>query len=192
MELESQIEAILFWKGEPISRKRLLEVLKVSEVEINESNILSPADGTVVAIEEVEEKEYFHDRRIQVSVFMSPFNVHANWYPISGKIDYIKYHPGKHLVAYNPKSSFENEMSTIVIKSSNQCILVRQIAGIMARRIIYYAKQDEDIIQGSELGFIKFGSRLDILLPLNSNINVKLNERVKGKLTVIAKIDTIK
>ena len=163
-------------------------------VKVNANNIISSADGEVVAIEEVMENEYFHEKRIQVSVFMSPFNVHANWYPVSGTVKYMKYHPGKHLVAYNPKSSFENEMTTLVIESTvnrpqsteKREILIRQIAGIMARRIVYYSKEGQQTQQGEQLGFIKFGSRVDLLLPLNAKIKVKLNQKVKGTQTVIA------
>jgi phosphatidylserine decarboxylase len=162
-----------------------------------EKNIISVADGKVVAIEEVMEKEYFHDKRIQVSVFMSPFNVHANWYPLSGKVKYVSYNPGRYLIAHHPKSSLENEMTTIVIKTTNNKqpkmnneILVRQIAGVMARRIVCYAENDKEIKQGEELGFIKFGSRIDLLLPLNTAIKVKLNQKVRGNITVIGTLST--
>lgn len=156
-------------------------------IEKNETNILSSADGEIVAIEEVFENEYINEKRIQVSIFMSPFNVHANWYPVSGNIMYTKYHRGKHLVAFNPKSSLENEMTSTVIKTlNNKILLIRQIAGIMARRIVCYAKENSSIKQGEELGFIKFGSRVDILLPLDSDIKVTLKQKVKGKKTVIA------
>jgi phosphatidylserine decarboxylase len=157
------------------------------KVEFNESNVLSSADGEVVVIEEVFENEFLKDKRIQVSIFMSPLNVHANSYPVSGEVTYTKYHPGKHLFAYNPKSSLENEMTTTVIKNSdNKSILIRQIAGIMARRIVCYARQNDKVKQTDELGFIKFGSRVDLLLPPDAEIKVRLKQKVKGKQTIIA------
>lgn len=150
--------------------------------------ILCPADGTIVAIEEVEEPEYFKDRRIQVSVFMSPNNVHVNLYPISGKIVYTNYWPGSFLVAWHPKSSTENERNTVVIENSQYGpILVRQIAGALARRIVCYSKTNEKIQQGYELGFIKFGSRVDLYLPLTATVEVKLEQKVKGGITHIAR-----
>ena len=149
--------------------------------------IYAPADGKIVVIEEVEETEYFHDKRMQVSIFMSPLNVHVNRYPVSGEVTYTQYHPGKYLVAWHPKSSLLNERSTIVIKPPNgQEILVRQIAGAVARRIVTYSKVGEQAIQGTELGFIKFGSRVDVFLPLDAKINVELEQTSKGKQTVIA------
>jgi phosphatidylserine decarboxylase len=153
--------------------------------------IISPADGTVVVIEEVEENEYFNDKRLQVSVFMSPLNVHLNRYPISGKIKYYKYHPGKYLVAWHPKSSTENERTTIVVEDAKErSILFRQIAGAMARRIVFFGKNEQTIKQTDECGFIKFGSRVDLLLPLDVNLNVKLNDKVKGGISTIAKFNT--
>lgn len=153
----------------------------------NDSLVLSAADGKVVVIEEVMEKEYFKDRRIQVSIFMSPLNVHANRYPISGLVSYYKYHPGKYLVAWHPKSSELNERSTIVIKDSHgKMILVRQIAGAVARRIVSYTYEGKQVIQGDELGFIKFGSRVDMFFPLGTNIKVKIGDVVTGNRTVIA------
>jgi phosphatidylserine decarboxylase len=150
--------------------------------------ILCPADGTVVAIEEVEETEYFRDRRRQVSIFMSPNNVHVNLYPISGKIVYTNYWPGSFLVAWHPKSSTENERNSVVIENSHHgAIMVRQIAGALARRIVCYARTNERIHQGYELGFIKFGSRVDLFLPLSATINVKIEEKVKGGITRIGK-----
>ena len=150
--------------------------------------ILSPADGTIVAIEEVLETEFFNDMRLQISVFMSPNNVHVNLYPVSGKIIYANYNPGSFLVAWHPKSSTENERNTIVIQKDKQhTVLVRQIAGALARRIVCYAKTGERITQGCELGFIKFGSRVDLLLPLSSKVLVSLNQKVKGGQTTIAK-----
>jgi phosphatidylserine decarboxylase len=153
----------------------------------NEKNILAPADGKVVVIEEIFENEYFHDKRLQVSVFMSPFNVHVNRYPMSGKISYFKYHPGKYLVAWHPKSSTENERTTVVVKGEKSGeILFRQIAGALARRIVFYGKENEEVIQGSECGFIKFGSRVDLFFPLGTKLNVKLNEVVRGGESVVA------
>ena len=153
----------------------------------NFDEILAPADGKVVAIEEVTENEYFNDQRIQVSIFMSPLNVHVTRYPASGAITYSKYHPGKYLVAWHPKSSTENERTTVVIQTPlfGQ-IGYRQIAGAMARRIVNYAEVGESVQQGSDAGFIKFGSRVDLLLPLDSVITVKLNQKVVGAKTCIA------
>lgn len=156
---------------------------------IDHSQIIAPADGKVVVIEEVEEKEYFKDKRRQISIFMSPLNVHVTRYPISGEVMYSKYHPGKYLVAWHPKSSEENERTTIVVKGPKVGeILYRQIAGAMAKRIVNYAKVDDMAIQGSDAGFIKFGSRIDIFVPLDMKINVQLNQKVQGGKTVIAHI----
>ncbi len=155
----------------------------------NENIILCPADGKVVVIEETEETEYFHDRRIQVSVFMSPINVHVNRNPVSGIVSYFKYHPGKFLVAWHPKSSTENERTTVVVKTqSNVEVLFRQIAGALARRIVWYVKEQDTVTQGDEFGFIKFGSRVDIFLPIGTKINVNLDEKVVGGKTIIARI----
>jgi len=152
--------------------------------------IFAPADGKIVVIEEVEENEYFHDKRIQVSIFMSPLNVHVNRYPVSGQVVYAKYHPGKYLVAWHPKSSLLNERSTIVIKTANgQEILVRQIAGAVARRIVTYSKAGDQAVQGTDMGFIKFGSRVDIFLPLDAKINVEMEQISTGNQTVIATFD---
>lgn len=154
---------------------------------VHESKIISPADGKVVVIEEVYESEYLKDQRIQVSVFMSPFNVHVNRYPISGKLDYMKYHPGSFLVAWHPKSSTENERTTVVVENAKGIkVLFRQIAGALAKRIICYPKVGDIAKQGEEFGFIKFGSRVDIFLPLGTKINVKLGEKVTGGETVLA------
>ena len=153
-------------------------------------DIMCPADGKVVVIEEVEETEYFKDKRIQVSIFMSPLNVHANYYPISGAVTYTKYHPGLFLVAWHPKSSTDNERSTCVVKHENgQEILFRQIAGAMARRICYYAQKGDTATQGAEFGFIKFGSRVDLFLPLGTKIDVQLNQKVKAKLTKLGSLN---
>jgi len=152
------------------------------------NHILSSADGKVVAIEETYEEEYFKEKRLLVSVFMSPFNVHVNWYPFSGVVKYVKYHEGKYLVAYHPKSSELNERNTIVIEDAlGNTILMRQIAGIMARRIISYANKSDAIAQGGEFGIIRFGSRVDFYLPLDVDVKVKLNDKVKAQQTVIAK-----
>ncbi|MGB5668646.1 MAG: phosphatidylserine decarboxylase family protein [Maribacter sp.] len=149
--------------------------------------ILAPVDGKVVVIEEVLETEYFNDKRIQVSIFMSPFNVHVTRYPISGSVKYSKYHPGKYLVAWHPKSSTDNERTTVVINTPKFGeILYRQIAGAVARRIVNYAEVGESVRQGEDAGFIKFGSRVDLLLPLNCGIAVKLNQKVVGAKTCIA------
>ncbi len=155
-------------------------------INIDNNRVICPADGKIVVIEVVEEPEFFKGKRLQVSVFMSPLNVHVNWFPISGIIKYFKYHPGEHLVAFHPKSSTENERTTLVIENGNKSVLVRQIAGAVARRIVCYAKENENVIQGEPFGIIKFGSRVDIFLPCDAKINVKLNEIVKGKKTTIA------
>jgi phosphatidylserine decarboxylase len=158
------------------------------EFQSHPDSILCPADGTIVAIEEVVENEYFMDKRRQVSIFMSPNNVHVNLYPISGRITYTNYWPGSFLVAWHPKSSTENERNTVVIEDSlHGEVLVRQIAGAVARRIVCYAKTNERIEQGFELGFIKFGSRVDLFLPLSATIQVKLEQKVKGGITHIGK-----
>jgi phosphatidylserine decarboxylase len=155
-----------------------------------EGEIISPADGTVVVIEEVQETEFFNEKRLQVSVFMSPLNVHINRYPIAGLLKYYKYHPGLFLVAWHPKSSTENERTTAVVEDSKgRSILFRQIAGALARRIVFYGKEGDKVNQNQECGFIKFGSRVDLLLPLDVELNVKLNEKVKGGITTIAKFN---
>jgi phosphatidylserine decarboxylase len=156
---------------------------------VGDKNIVSPVDGKVVVIEEVFEPEYFKEKRIQVSIFMSPINVHVTRYPIGGQVTYSKYHPGKYLVAWHPKSSTENERTSIVIKNEN-CgeILYRQIAGALAKRIINYAKESTYVNQGDDAGFIKFGSRVDLFLPLDTEINVSLNQKVKGAEDIIAKV----
>ena len=156
------------------------------EINSNKNYILSPVDGKIVIIEKVYEPEFFKDERLQVSIFMSPLNVHVTRYPISGKVVFSKYHPGRYLVAWHPKSSTKNERTTIVIE--NQIfgkILYRQIAGAVARRIVNYAKESKNVIQGEDAGFIKFGSRIDLFLPLETKINVKINQKVKGGITVI-------
>lgn len=155
----------------------------------NEFDVLCPADGKVVVIEEVEETEYFKDKRIQISIFMSPLNVHANFNPISGIIKYVKYHKGLFLVAWHPKSSTDNERSTFVIEhKSGQEVLFRQIAGAVARRICYYVSENQEVKTGDEYGFIKFGSRIDVFLPLNCELNVKIGEIVKGRITKLGEL----
>ncbi|MFP4847240.1 phosphatidylserine decarboxylase family protein [Winogradskyella sp. PE311] len=155
----------------------------------NEKQALSPVDGKVVVIEEVMENEVFKDRRIQVSVFMSPLNVHVTRYPISGNITYSKYHPGKYLVAWHPKASEENERTTVVVQNDGfGKILYRQIAGALAKRIVNYALPNSIASQGSDSGFIKFGSRVDLFLPLDADIKVELNQKVRGGESVIAEM----
>ena len=155
---------------------------------INEKHIISPVDGKVVNIEKVYEKEYFKDERLQVSIFMSPFNVHVTRYPISGKVNFSKYHPGEYLVAWHPKSSEKNERTTIVLENEVVGeILYRQIAGALARRIVNYAKVGENVIQGKDAGFIKFGSRVDLFLPVDSILNIEINQHVRGGEDIISK-----
>jgi len=157
------------------------------QISFNDNYILSSADGKVVAIEEVIESEFFNDTRIMVSVFMSPFNIHVNWYPVKGKVIYTKYHKGKYLAAYNPKSSTDNERNSIVLENNRgEAMLIRQIAGVMARRIISYAKKDDVVEQGDEFGIIRFGSRVDFFLPTSVNLNVKIGDKVIAQKTVIA------
>tara|TARA_B110000003_G_scaffold195980_1_gene194689 strand:+ start:932 stop:1579 length:648 start_codon:yes stop_codon:yes gene_type:complete len=157
--------------------------------QIDDAHVVSPVDGKVVVIEEVQESEYFKDKRLQVSVFMSPINVHVTRYPIGGKVLFSKYHPGKYLVAWHPKSSEKNERTTVVVENSKfGKVLYRQIAGFLARRIVNYAKKDQNVVQGNDAGFIKFGSRVDLFLPLDTKLNVKLNQKVRGGETVIAKL----
>lgn len=158
--------------------------------QLHDAHIVAPVDGKVVAIEEVLEKEYFNEKRLQISIFMSPLNVHVTRHPVSGKVIYSKYHPGKFLVAWHPKSSEENERTTVVVKTRLAGeILYRQIAGALAKRIVNYAEEGSEVIQGSDSGFIKFGSRVDVFLPINTPITVELNQKVKGGLSVIAKIE---
>lgn len=157
---------------------------------LNTNQVLSPVDGKVVVIEEVFEKEYFKDKRLQLSVFMSPLNVHVTRYPVGGNVVFSKYHPGKFLVAWHPKSSEENERTTVVVKSKEfGDVLHRQIAGAVAKRIVNYAEEGQEVSQASDSGFIKFGSRVDIFLPLGTKINVELNQKVKGGITILAEND---
>ena len=157
--------------------------------QIDDQCIIAPADGKVVVIEEVQENEYFKGKRRQISIFMSPLNVHVTRYPVGGTIKYSKYHPGKYLVAWHPKSSEENERTTIVVENpSIGEILYRQVAGAVARRIVNYAKVDQKVVQGTDAGFIKFGSRIDIFIPLDMKIEVSLDQVTRGGETVIARI----
>jgi phosphatidylserine decarboxylase len=153
---------------------------------LNKDVVVCPADGKVVVIEEITDEEYFHDRRVQVSIFMSPANVHRNVNAIGGEVIYSRYHKGKYLVAWNPKSSLENERHSVVIKNDKGEILVKQIAGALAKRIVNYLSVGQQIKQGEEMGFIKFGSRVDVLLPPGTELKVKLNQAVKGAVTVLA------
>ena len=154
---------------------------------INDQQVIAPVDGKVVVIEEVEETEYFKEKRLQVSIFMSPINVHVTRYPISGSVIFSKYHPGKYLVAWHPKASTDNERTTIVVENKTYGkVLYRQIAGALARRIVNYAKEGQTVTQGTDAGFIKFGSRVDLFLPLDSKLKVKLNQKVKGGECIIA------
>ena len=160
------------------------------DFKLKTNQVLSAVDGEVVVIEEVFEKEYFKDKRLQISVFMSPLNVHVTRYPVSGNVVFSKYHPGKFLVAWHPKSSEENERTTVVVKSSEFGeVLHRQIAGAVARRIVNYAEEGQEVFQTSDSGFIKFGSRVDVFLPLGTKINVKLKQKVKGGITILAQND---
>ena len=157
--------------------------------QIDDAHVVSPVDGKIVVIEEVQESEYFKDKRLQVSVFMSPINVHVTRYPVGGKVLFSKYHPGKYLVAWHPKSSEKNERTTVVVENSKfGKVLYRQIAGFLARRIVNYAKKDQNVVQGNDAGFIKFGSRVDLFLPLGTKLDIKLNQKVRGGETVIAKL----
>lgn len=169
----------------------VLQFFRIPNLDIikNESHVLAPADGKVVVIEETEEPEYLKSRRKQVSIFMSPINVHVNRMPVGGTISYARYHPGKYLVAWHPKSSTENERTSIAVKMSNGTeILFRQIAGALARRIKWYVKPGQSLQQGDEFGFIKFGSRVDIFLPPSARITVQVGDRTRGGKTVIAEL----
>ncbi len=183
---------IIFWIVELLLITFLALIVQFFRVPIRkcpfgDNDIVCPADGKVVVVEEVEENEYFKDKRIQISIFMSPLNVHANFYPISGETTYVKYHPGLFLVAWHPKSSTDNERSTIVVKhASGTEVLFRQVAGAVARRICYYAQVGKFAKYGDEFGFIKFGSRIDVFLPLDCKIDVKIGDIVKAKTTRLA------
>lgn len=155
--------------------------------QLNDNHIIAPVDGKVVVIEEVYEPEYFKDKRLQVSIFMSPINVHVTRYAMSGKVKYSRYHPGKYLVAWHPKASTENERTTIVLENNSFGeIMYRQIAGALAKRIVNYAKEGQEVVQGTDAGFIKFGSRVDLYLPLNTKIDVKIGDKVKGGEQIVA------
>ncbi len=158
------------------------------KTKIDDNTVVAPVDGKVVVIEEVYEKEHFKDNRLQISIFMSPINVHVTRHPINGEVIFSKYHPGKYLVAWHPKASEENERTTVVVKNNNVEILYRQIAGALAKRIVNYATEGEKVIQGSDSGFIKFGSRVDVFLPVGTAINVTLNQKVKGGESIIATV----
>jgi phosphatidylserine decarboxylase len=163
--------------------------LPIRHIEADPGLIYAPADGKVVVIEETMENEYFKDMRLQVSIFMSPFNMHSNRYPVSGKVKYVCYHAGQNMVAWHPKSSELNERSTIVITTGKGTdVMVRQIAGAVARRIVTYAKENVNVLQGDELGFIKFGSRVDIFLPLGTEVEIPILQQVKANKSIIAKI----
>jgi len=188
------LPAILLWLGVPsvvflglvvqFFRNPIRQITTVDE-----SLVYAPADGQVVVIEEAEEMEYFKGKKLQISIFMSPLNVHVNRASIGGTVQYAKYHPGKYLVAWHPKSSTENERTTVVIKNGKAEILLRQIAGAVARRIKYYVEPGQQLEQGQEFGFIKFGSRVDIFLPLDAEVKVKIGQKVKGNVDVIARIN---
>lgn len=185
-------EAVVLWMGYILSAFLLVVIIQffrspTRNVIVNDKHIISPCDGKVVVIEEVIETEYLQEKRLQISIFMSPINVHNNRYPISGEIEYYKYHPGKYLVAWHPKSSTDNERTTVVLRNDyNRKVLFRQIAGALARRIVFYGKEKEMVEQGTECGFIKFGSRVDLLLPLDVRVKVSLQDKVIGGKTVIA------
>ena len=182
---------VILWTGTAIFFFLIVQFFRVPKRTITTGDeiVVCPADGKVVVIEEITETEYFNDKRIQVSIFMSPLNVHINFYPVSGTVSYSKYHPGKYLVAWHPKSSTENERTTVVVKTkSGKEILMRQIAGAVARRIVCYAKEGDAAQQSGEMGFIKFGSRVDVILPLGTDIKVQLNQMVQGSVTILAAI----
>lgn len=197
------LNALVFW----LSSSNLLEniILLISIVlyllvlqffrnpkrytQVDHHQVIAPADGKIVAIEEIEEPEYFKGKRLQISIFMSPLNVHVNRYPISGVIKYAKYHPGAYLVAWHPKSSTLNERTSVVVESpEGQEVMYKQIAGALARRIVMYAKKGEKVLQGKDSGFIKFGSRVDVILPLDANILVKIGDKARGGEQILAEL----
>ncbi|QNL51179.1 phosphatidylserine decarboxylase family protein [Olivibacter sp. SDN3] len=186
---------VLTWFGYIVSFVLLVTIIQffrspVRKVDASEQKILCPADGKVVVIEETEETEYFNDRRLQVSIFMSPINVHSNRSPISGIVKFFKYHPGKYLMAWNPKSSTLNERTTIVVRHAlGVDVLFRQIAGALARRIVWYVEEGREVKQGEEFGFIKFGSRVDVFLPIGTKVKIKLGDKVKGGITVLGEFE---
>lgn len=185
---------IAFWIFLALSVVFYLIVLQffrnpVREIMVADDSIVyAPADGRICVIEEAYESEYFKEKRLQVSIFMSPFNVHVNRNPVSGVVNYFRYHPGKYLVAWHPKSSTENERTTVVYDMGKGKILMRQIAGALAKRIKWYVQEGDQVQQGQDMGFIKFGSRVDLFLPLNAKIEVAMNQQVKGNLTVVARL----
>ncbi len=185
---------VAFWPVAALSAIFYLVVLQffrnpVREVKVADNNLVyAPADGRVCVIEEVFEPEYFKEKRLQVSIFMSPFNVHVNRNPVSGVVNYFKYHPGKYLVAWHPKSSTENERTTVVYDFGEGEILMRQIAGALAKRIKWYIHEGDRVEQGRDMGFIKFGSRVDLFLPLDAKVEVVMNQQVKGNKTVVARL----
>ncbi|MGV6945549.1 phosphatidylserine decarboxylase family protein [Sphingobacterium kyonggiense] len=185
---------IVTWLIYAVSAFLLITILQffrspIKKISLDEGVILCPADGKVVVIEEAEEQEYFKDRRIQVSIFMSPVNVHVNRNPVSGIVSFFKYHPGKFLVAWHPKSSTDNERTTVVVKRADGIeVLFRQIAGALARRIVWYVKEGQPVQQGDEFGFIKFGSRVDLFLPLDAKVEVNIDQKVVGGKTIIARV----
>ena len=186
---------VLIWLGYVISFVLLVIVIQffrspIRKIKVDERQILCPADGKVVVIEETEETEYFNKKRLQISIFMSPINVHSNRSPVAGVVQFFKYHPGKYLMAWNPKSSTLNERTTIVVRTSAGIdVLFRQIAGALARRIVWYVNEGQEVKQGEEFGFIKFGSRVDVFLPLGTQVNVKLGDKVTGGVTVLGTFD---
>lgn len=190
----SRVFPVAFWPAAGISLVLFSLVLQFfrnprRDVQIADAGIvLAPADGKVVVIEEAFESEFFQDKRLQVSIFMSPINVHVNRNPVSGIVNYFRYHPGKYLVAWHPKSSTENERTTIVYNTGSAQILMRQIAGAVAKRIKWYIGEGDRVVQGGDMGFIKFGSRVDLFLPLNAKIEVAIDQKVKGNQTVIARL----
>jgi len=157
------------------------------EIKLTDNCICAPADGKIVVVEKVKEDEYFKDERIQVSIFMSAYNVHVNWYPVSGIVKYFKYHKGSYIIARHPKSSVKNERTSLVVETSDQkAVLIRQVAGLVARRIVSYSREGEFVAKGAELGFIKFGSRVDLFLPTDAKLHVELKQKVIGKQTILA------
>ncbi|HAD98730.1 MAG TPA: phosphatidylserine decarboxylase family protein [Cryomorphaceae bacterium] len=155
----------------------------------DEQVVIAPADGRIVAIEEIEEQEYFKDKRLQISIFMSPVNVHVNRYPVSGEVKYAKYHPGAYLVAWHPKSSTLNERTTVVVETKSGIpVMYKQIAGLLARKIVMYARAGAQAVQGQDSGFIKFGSRVDVVLPLDANVLVKVGDKARGGEQVLAEL----
>ncbi len=189
-----QLPAIIFWPILALSVVLFLLILQffrnpVRTISVSDDHIVyAPADGRVCVIEEVQETEYFKEKRLQVSIFMSPLNVHVNRNPVSGLVNYFRYHPGKYLVAWHPKSSTENERTTIVYQLGQTEILMRQIAGAVAKRIKWYISEGDRVAQGADMGFIKFGSRVDLFLPLDAKIEVTIDQQVKGNRTIVARL----